>query len=379
MKALFFLHSLANFAGIERVMCDKMNYMAQQGHDVTLVTYEQGKHPYSFPLNNPIHCINIENCRFFTLYRYHHPIRLWKMMKMKRLFKQKFHRLVVDVRPDVIITVSNAGDFMNEVMTAPYGRKIVEAHGAYPAIMASNTILGRCKNYLYRQAIRKTDMMITLTNSDKYYWDKIVKKVLVVPNPITFYCDTVNGIERKKGRILCVARLEPQKRIDRLIIAFNLIATKFPEWYVDVFGAGVEQDNFRNMINSLGLPNRIHLNQPTTDIKKEYQTSQMLVLSSDYEGFPLVLLEAMACGLPCVSTRCPFGPSEIIEDGYTGLLCDLNSNDLAAKMEWMITHETERKQMGIKAHDAAAKYRKDVVMKMWEKAYEEAYENAEFY
>lgn len=370
MKLIFILRSIACFGGVERVVVDKMNYLAENGHQVTLITYEQGQHPCVYRLINNVNHVDLDCC-YFTIYRYSIPIRLLKKWKMEFRFRKRFHQLVKELRPDVIVGVSNAGDFMHQIMMAPYGRKIIEAHGAYPAIMASNTVLGRYKNYLFRQAIRKTDMIITLTNSDKYYWDKIVKKVLVVPNPITFYCDTINGIEKKKGRILCVARLEPQKRIDRLIVAFNLIATKYPEWYIDVFGAGIEQENFCNKINSLGLHNRIHLNQPTRDIEKEYQTSQMLVLSSDYEGFPLVLLEAMACGLPCVSTRCPFGPSEIIEDGFTGLLCDLNANDLANKMEWMITHEVERKQMGIRAHESAAKYKKEVVMKMWEDAYRE--------
>jgi glycosyltransferase involved in cell wall biosynthesis len=94
-----------------------------------------------------------------------------------------------------------------------------------------------------------------------------------------------------------------------------------------------------------------------------------LVLSSDYEGFGLVIIEAMACGIPVVATNCPHGPSEIIEDGETGLLARLDVKDLAKWMEWMITHQEERRIMGAKAHEAVAFYRKDIIMKEWESAY----------
>jgi glycosyltransferase involved in cell wall biosynthesis len=77
----------------------------------------------------------------------------------------------------------------------------------------------------------------------------------------------------------------------------------------------------------------------------------------------------MACGLPVVATDCPHGPSEIIDNGVTGWLTNLDAKDLADKMEWMIVHQEERKIMGVKAHKAAAAYRKDVIMKKWESAY----------
>lgn len=368
MKLLFVLRSLVDFGGIERVMSDKMNFLSQQGHDVLLVTYEQGNLPFSYPLVEAIKHQDIA-CPFYTVYRYGIHKRLLKIWELRRLFKKKFHHLVAEVRPDAIITVSNAGDFMNEVMTAPYGKKVVEAHGAFPAIMVGNNMKTKIKAYHLLKAIKKCNLLISLTSSDADYWKQQVSKVTNVPNPVSFYIDNPNVSSKQKGRIISVGRLHEQKRIDRLIDAFSRIALKYPSWYIDVYGTGEKRPELEKQIELSNLTNRIHLLEPTHHIKNEYLRSQFFVLSSDYEGMPLVLLEAMACGIPCVSTRCPFGPSELIEDGKTGLLTNMDACDLSSKMEWMIVHDEERRIMGEKAHQAAARYKKENIIREWEKAY----------
>jgi glycosyltransferase involved in cell wall biosynthesis len=291
------------------------------------------------------------------------------MWMMRRRFKKNFHQLVANLQPDIIVVISNSCEFMRTILTSSNGKKIVEAHITYPSSMVAGNILGKYKAFLNRRTIHMFDALITLTKGDKKCWDQIVKKVLVVPNPISFYCEHIDDFERKPGRIICVARLEPEKRIDRLIDAFALIANRYPSWYIDVYGDGVKHDALSKQIQTLGLEGRVRLNPPTSQIKQEYQSSQFSVLCSDSEGFGLVIAESMACGTPVVSTDCMFGPSEIIEDKVNGLLCKLDVDDLSSKMEWMISHECERKEMGIRAHQSVAKYRKENIMKEWEEAY----------
>lgn len=249
------------------------------------------------------------------------------------------------------------------------GPIVVENHSAYVEFMAkTHSTKDIIYQFIYKLLVKRCSLVLSLTKKDADFWRNYNPNVKVVPNPLTIYPENVEK-SKCENRIICVGRLNSVKRWNRLIDAFSLLSAKYPEWRVDIYGDGDDKESLKAQISNAGLIDRIIIHPPTKDIYKEYMQSQFLVLSSDCEGFSLVLAEAMACGIPVVSTDCPFGPSEIIDDGTTGLLSKMDVNYLAEKMEWMITHEKERKQMGEKAHAAAAKYKKGVIMKQWEQAY----------
>ncbi len=370
MRVVFVLHSLVYMAGIERVMSDKMNYMAQQGHKVIFVTYEQGEHQLAYPLDPNVEHLDLD-CRFFTLYKYKLFRRYLKMWQMKREFYHKLLKVVLDWSPDAVIVPTNVGEYMHEVMKLPNTRKIVEAHCALKPMLKANNIKEKIKNLLVFKDIKRCDLLIALTHNDSLCWRQYVKNVKTVPNHVAFYLDEIDYSKKDSGRILAIGRYHIQKRLDRLVEAFALIASKYPDWYIDIFGKGEygEKEKLQVLIDKNKMNGRIILHDPTDNVLSEYQRSQFLAFSSDYEGFGLALIEAMACGTPVVSTDCPYGPSEIIEDGVTGLLSRMDVEDFSEKMEWMITHDAERNEMGIKAHHSVARYKPDVVMKEWEKAY----------
>ncbi|MBQ9230178.1 MAG: glycosyltransferase, partial [Prevotella sp.] len=135
-----------------------------------------------------------------------------------------------------------------------------------------------------------------------------------------------------------------------------------------------EKQNLLRQIQEMRLEQRVIVHEPTKAIYDEYKRSEMLVLCSEHEASPLVLVEAMACGVPCVSLDCPNGPREIINDHVTGLLAkDGDVQDLSVKIEWLITHEAERKNMGQQARIYAASRKQEVIMEKWEKLYTSVY------
>lgn len=372
MRLLYIVRTFQFAGGIERTLTDKANWLSSHGHEVMLVIYKQDGEPY-FLLNKDIKLYNLD-CSVFSLYKYPLYTRLFHYNKLRRIFQERMKHILNDYHPDVIIPViPNAEDFLWDIMKVASGIKVVvESHVAYDYLLYGKSITDRLLFLLYSpfRAIGKSDLLIALTEHDAVSWrGHHLKNVLVLPNPVTYYPDDINLISKVEGRIISVARLAEQKRLDRLIEAFALISDRCPEWFIDIYGDGNLRDALEILIKEKNLIGRINIFQSVRDIMKEYQRSQFFVLSSDFEGFGLVLIEAMACGIPVVATNCPHGPSEIINNGVTGLLTKLDVQDLADKMEWMITHPEERVTMGAKAHDAAAAFRKDVIMKKWESTY----------
>ncbi len=373
MKLIYVVRSLHPVGGIERTLTDKANWLVSHGHEVLFVMYKQGGDKVAFHLDSRVQLVDLK-CSIYSLFKYPLYTRLFKYFSLSRMFQERFREVINDFKPDTIsVAIPNAEEFVWEVVrVARNMRVVIESHVAYEYLS-----YGRSKTdfFLYffhspSKAILNSNALIVLTKSDADTWKrKGVQEVLVVPNPVSFYVDNVDNVEKDEKRIISVGRLVSQKRFDRLIDAFALIANHYPGWHIDIFGEGNLRPVLEQQVMEKKLLGRINIHDYTFDVMSEYLRSQFMVLSSDYEGFGLVIVEAMACGLPVISTDCPHGPSEIIDNGVTGWLTRLDVKGLADRMEWMITHQEERQMMGVKAHEAVAAYRKEVIMKKWESAY----------
>ena len=378
MRILIIHRSFALVGGAERVIIDKANYLANEGHQLLLVSYEQGEHPLPYELHPFVQYKDLD-CRFFTLSKISLLMHIYHYYRLKFRFIRELRQTAISYQPDVVVLASDWQTLMGAVINAVDPSPVIaEFHNAYDYIMRKVGVSeGWLKNVLikfyYNRTIKslgKCAQLVTLTESDAKCWRQHFRKVTFIPNPVTLYPDVIDNLPKDSGRIIFVGRFNREKRIDRLINAFSMIADKYPEWHVDIFGDGNEKQNLLNLIKEMKLGGRVIIHNPTKAIYNEYKRSEILVLCSEHEASPLVLVEAMSCGIPCVSMDCPCGPREIIEDGITGLLAkDGDVNDLTAKIEWMIIHDVERKEMGRKAREFAATRKLSVIMQEWEKLY----------
>ena len=374
MRLIYFLSLMSTKGGLERTLTDKANWLVNQGHEVLIVTYESDG-PVAYQLDKRVSYVDLA-CPYFPLYRLPFLRRIPAAMRLKRHFRETMSQVMRSFRPDVVVATIPLTEFYLHDLFRIVGKVpvIIESHLAFGFEAVARGMTERMLDVIYPplKAIRKSSLLITLTERDALQWKKHHHHVKVVPNPMTYYPKRVSSEEKDAYRIICVGRLSPQKRFDRLVDAFSMLADKYPHWHIDLFG-NTEPSGLRQLqqhIEARGLGNRFVIHQPVDDIYSEYQRSQFLVLSSDFEGFGLVIIEAMACGLPVVATNCPYGPSEIIEEGKTGLLSQMNVEDLAEKIEWMITHDKERQEMGIRAYEASARYQIEQVMPQWLAAYQ---------
>jgi len=374
MNIVFIIKSFAMKAGVERLMSDKMNYMASQGHRITLITYEQGTHALPFALHESIRHIDLDT-RFFTLMKYGLPRRLFEILRMQRTFKRRLQKAIDEIQPDIIHTttysVTLSGIILNLRTSA---RKTIESQVSYESTLKENDFKGR---FLLQSAARwydchtfsrlkRFDAFFALTNGDAAQWQRYYDRVTIIPNPLTTYPEHILEHAEERGRIICAGRLNYQKGFDLLIDAFSIIAEKCPQWHVDIFGSGDEEQALRRKLSERGLANRIFIHQATDDIFGEFQRSDFFVFSSRFEGWGLVLVEAMSCGIPAVSFRCDYGPEDIISDGRDGLLVtNGDTRELGEKMLWMATHREERLAMGSAARETALQFRKETIVSRW--------------
>ena len=372
IRIIYILKSLAQKAGLDRVIADKINYLVGLGYNISLVTYEQGQHPLSYHIHPSVKHYDLDT-RFFALAKHPLFIRLYYFLKMKKDFRMKFRQIVRDTQPDIIITTTYSLKIAKELLKEKKNAKIlIESHINYDSVLRQNDYNGMLKYFfkLYDKrnikTLQKFDMLIALTNCDAEQWKKSGINTKIIPNPVTDYPEIIEPNKSDFNRILAVGRLNHQKGFDKLIEAFSLISNEHPSWHIDIFGHGELQEELQIFINNKGLNNNITINPPKEDIYNEYLSSSFYVLSSSFEGLPLVLIEAMSCALPCVSFDCPYGPSEIIADGIDGLLVKNGDvKDLAQKMDWMITHPKERNEMALTARKNAERYKIDNIMRKW--------------
>lgn len=396
-KIVFCTPALYSAGGVERVVSFKASYFAEQlGYDVTIVVTEgQGRACY-FPLSDKVKVINFE-LGFEELWKASFMKKVYLYLTKQRQYKRLLKAELIHIRPD--ITISMLRREINFLTDIPDGsKKIGELHvnrANYRNFEAndSNLIKRLFAKFWMRSLVgklRRLDQLVVLTEKSKVSWPEL-SNVTVIPDPITILREkeTVNSVEfavaGKRGvgvnRVVTIGRYAYQKGYDLLLQAWAELSRireleNGEEWTLDIYGQG-DQTDYRQLMVELGIDsNKCHLNGPVEDVVKAYQESSIFVLSSRFEGFGMVLIEAMACGLPVVSYDCPAGPDEIITDGVDGLLVPSGDvHALAEKLMTLMSDENLRKRLGQQARQTARRYEMTTIADQWTALFEKVIKN----
>ena len=216
---------------------------------------------------------------------------------------------------------------------------------------------------------RKYDKIVVLSKTDLRRWLRYTNKVVTIYNPVTIFVD--GSSECKSKRVIAVGRLDYQKGFDYLIKAWKQIYKEYPDWKLDIYGDGPLRKELEVQIKDNGLSHVLHLQGVSSNIVKEYQNHSFIVSSSRAEGFPLVLIEASACGLPIVSFDCPSGPSEIVEHGGNGFLISPvgNIDAMANRVMQLMADKSLRQEMGRRSLELSQRFKLENIAAEWIKLY----------
>ena len=375
LKIVYCTPALYMAGGVERVLTLKANYMTDVlGYDITIILTEGKDKPLFYPLSKKIKVVNLD-VDFEALWTCSFAMKIIVYLQKQRIFRKRLTEILMRLKPDITVSLLRREiNFINDIEDG--SRKIGELHvnrANYRNFEAGDTNIVKrlfAKYWMHNLVshLKRLDRFVVLTEEDKASWTEL-SNVEVIPDPLAFDIDQVSPLTNK--RVIAVGRYVYQKGFDLLLHAWKLIEQQHPDWELAIYGMG-DRTPYEQIIEELQIDRtRCHLNGSTSNIKAEYLNSSLFVFSSRFEGFGMVLIEAMACGLPVISYDCPCGPKDIVRHNEDGLLVPSGSiGSLAKAMGKMMCDVNLRQQMAKAAVKNVQRYKLDSVCQHWHSLFE---------
>ena len=362
MRILYITDALAIYGGLERVVTQKVNWFAEHDNEVCLLTTNQGRHPLCFPLNQDVQYEDL-NILFHLQYKYSGLRRVLKRRELNLKFQNLLASKIKTFVPDIIICVK-----------LEYNRTVIRVKGNTPFVYESHSsclsgifgkesFIRRLYKWFLKLSLNKVNAVVTLTNGDAKEWLKYTSNVYVIPNVVSLNNGGLSDCSSKSA--IFVGRFAKQKDLHSLLKIWSIVCQRYPDWKLNIYGGyGDMQDEIKTKISNMGGGVVVH--DPSSELIAKYKESSMLLFTSMFEPFGLVLPEAMSCGIPVVAFDCPYGPAEIVSDGLDGFLIRSRSIDtFVDKICLLIDDVNLRREMGKIGAQSSQRYNASRVMPMW--------------
>jgi glycosyltransferase involved in cell wall biosynthesis len=358
MKVTLVIYGLGG-GGAERVMSIVANYWVTQGWEVTLIMLVAPNKPAFYPLDPRIKLksLAIAGSSANAIVAVGNT---WKRVRVLR-------REILASQPDVVISFMNAVNVYTVLACLRTQIPTIVSEHIYPGSNDANKIW----QFIMKMTYRYADLVTVLTqNALPFYPARRGYRAIVMPNPVTTPPPAAATVQLvAKPSLIAIGRLHPQKGFDLLLQAFARIQAKYPDWQIVILGEGPMRGELEALRSQLQLTDRVHMPGLVTNVPEYLHQADLFVMPSRFEGFPMALCEAMACGLPVLAADCLSGPRDIIEDGVNGVLVRTEDIDsLAAGLEALMSDPTKRQQLAQAAPQVLDRFGVERVMGIWQEA-----------
>lgn len=358
MNLLYITQRANEEGGVQRVLAVKTNYLIEKfDYKVSIITQNEGNKNLFFEFNDQIDFYDIE-------------LKSNKVLNLLR-YKKKLQKFITIIQPDCIIVC----DFALKSFSIPLLIKtkipiVFEAHGSRFNEYRNSSFLGLTNRFKYKYrnyCASHFFLFIALSNESLKEWS--VKNGIIIPNPLWIEKESFSDLKAKK--VIVVARHSHEKGIDRLLQIWKLVAEKQTDWSLEIYGKQDENLGLENLAKKLNIEKTVLFFNPVKNITQKYKEVSILAMTSRNEALPMVLLEAMAIGLPCIAYDCPVGPKAIIQNNENGFLIeDGNKDSFVEKLNLLMEDENLRVTMGENAIKSIEKYDLSTIMQQWKGLFE---------
>ena len=362
-KKILLIVSSMNTGGAERVASQLANAWAGRGDSVTLLATFSGRGGCAYPLDSGVDFQYLADA----------PGGQGKgaLAFAKRL--RALRRIVRELAPDVVVSFLTSVNVMTLMASAGLNRPIIAAEHSYPPAQPMTTPIAKLRLLTYPNA----SMVTVLTGEGRDWMHQHIPRarVEIIPNPVVFPLassppgiDPAALVRTERKLLLAAGRHDEGKQFSHLVRAFSIIAARLPDWDLIVLGDGPSRQPLQREVDSLGLADRVKLPGRVGNMGEWYERADLFALTSRFEGFPLVLAEAMAYGCPVVSYDCDTGPRDIVRDGIDGLLVAPSAgvNGLEKALTRLMSDEATRLAMGQRAKEAKERFSIERILEYWD-------------
>jgi GalNAc-alpha-(1->4)-GalNAc-alpha-(1->3)-diNAcBac-PP-undecaprenol alpha-1,4-N-acetyl-D-galactosaminyltransferase len=348
--------------GAERVMSMLASSWAEQGKEVTLLTLERDE-TSAYPIHP-----SVKRCDLGLSAPSVHILQ-GLFANFRRIWILR--RAIRASRPDIVISFMDQTNVLTVIATRGLSRPVVISERTSPRRRS----IGRIWSSLRRLSYPFADLLICPTRACLTGFQAMTKvRGTVIPNPVAVSIDLElrHHVHHAGNVLVAMGRLVPEKGFDLLLEAFARIASRHPKWSLTIIGKGPLRGELNEQTRALKLTERVHFAGELTDPFPALCAADLFVLSSRFEGFPMALAEAMACGLPVISFDCSEGPSDIIRNGVDGILVPGEDvSGLATALDRLMSDSQERARLAARAPEVMSRFSREQVLSQWQQLFNE--------
>jgi glycosyltransferase involved in cell wall biosynthesis len=354
MRLLYIVPTIKSAGGVARVLAIKANYFVEHfGYEVHILSQNEDKEMPFYDFDSEV--------------VFHNMILKGNIFKFFNSFQKQINQKINEIKPDVILVADNG----LKAFVFPFIAKtkvpiVFECHGSKfveEVQQKTNFVSKSIQKSKYRFkdfGAKKITRMVALSDENLKEWN--VENGVVIPNPS--WIKSKKTVDLKQKKVIAIARNSYEKGLDRLLLIWKEIGEKYPDWTLDIYTDDV--DSLEQEAIKLEIESGINYLHFVKNIQKKYLKTSICVMTSRTEGFPMVLLEAMASGLPSIAYDCPTGPRAIITNAENGFLIPDNNIEMyVEKLSFLIENEEVRVKFGLDAKETSRQYSVKKIMEQW--------------